>query len=106
LQSSVAEGRVGHAITLADAQELRPLADQAIVQMCGDPSVADGAFLLARDRFRRRNSGRVCTPCARASLARFSSFLSNLSVSPGSQSSRPKVFPVVTRKGTAGGGRF
>jgi tetratricopeptide (TPR) repeat protein len=54
LQSSVAEGRVGDAITLADAQELRPLADQAIVQMCGDPAVADGAFRLARDRFGRR----------------------------------------------------
>ena len=54
LQSSVAEGRVGQALELADQQDLRELSDEVIVEMCGNSAVADGAFRLARDRFGRR----------------------------------------------------
>lgn len=54
LQSSVAEGRVGQALELADQQDLRELSDEVIVEMCGNSAVADGAFRLARDRFARR----------------------------------------------------
>lgn len=54
LQSSVADGRVLQALELADQQDLRSLADEAIVQMCGNAAVTDGAFRLARDRFGRR----------------------------------------------------
>ena len=54
LQASLAEGRTFQAIEMADAHDLRPLADQAVVQMCGNPAVADAAFRLARDRFARR----------------------------------------------------
>ena len=54
LRSSVGEGRVGQALELADQQDLRELADEAIVEMCGNSAVADGAFRLARERFSRR----------------------------------------------------
>jgi len=54
LRSSVAEGRVSQALELADQQDLRELADEAIVEMCGNSAVADGAFRLARERFSRR----------------------------------------------------
>ena len=54
LQISVAENRVGQAIEMADLQGQRDLADEAVVEMCGNPAVADGAFRLARDRFGRR----------------------------------------------------
>jgi len=54
LQSSVDEGREAQAIELADRQNLRDLADEAIVAMCGNAAVADGAFRMARDRFGRR----------------------------------------------------
>lgn len=54
LRSSVAEGRVGQTLELADQQDLRELSDEAIVEMCGNAEVADGAFRLARDRFGRR----------------------------------------------------
>jgi len=54
LRSSVAQGRVSQALELADQQDLRELADEAIVEMCGNSAVADGAFRLARERFSRR----------------------------------------------------
>jgi hypothetical protein len=54
LQASVAEGRVGQAIEMADLQGQRDLDDEAVVEMCGNPAIADGAFGLARDRFGRR----------------------------------------------------
>ncbi|MGA0849577.1 MAG: hypothetical protein ACO3RX_06455 [Chthoniobacterales bacterium] len=54
LLASVKEGRVEQAITLADSQNMRALADRAIIAMCGNAAVADGAFRLARDRFSRR----------------------------------------------------
>jgi hypothetical protein len=54
LRSAVAEGRVGQALEMADQQDLRALADEAIVEMCGNSAVADGAFRLARERFSRR----------------------------------------------------
>lgn len=54
LQAAVIEGRVLQTIELADQQSLRALADESIVEMCGDAAVADGAFRLARDRFGRR----------------------------------------------------
>jgi tetratricopeptide (TPR) repeat protein len=54
LMASVKEGRVEQAITLADSQNMRALADRAIIAMCANAAVADGAFRLARDRFSRR----------------------------------------------------
>jgi tetratricopeptide (TPR) repeat protein len=54
LLASVEEGRVEQAIGLADSQNMRALADRAIIDMCGNAAVADGAFRMARDRFSRR----------------------------------------------------
>lgn len=54
LRVSVDEGLVGQTIDLADRQGLPALADEAIVDMCGNADSADGAFGLARDRFGRR----------------------------------------------------
>ncbi|MEX1110206.1 MAG: hypothetical protein WEB31_00245 [Chthoniobacterales bacterium] len=54
LRTSAAEGRFGQAVELADLQGLRALADEAIVDLCGEADKADGAFGLARDRFGRR----------------------------------------------------
>ena len=39
---------------MADRQGLSALADEAIVDMCGNAASADGAFGLARDRFGRQ----------------------------------------------------
>ena len=39
---------------MADLQGLRPLADEAVVDLCANAAEADRAFALARDRFSRR----------------------------------------------------
>ena len=54
LRQSVEEGRFVQAVQMADAEGLRGMADEAILEMCGNAMVADGAFRLARDRFERR----------------------------------------------------
>jgi tetratricopeptide (TPR) repeat protein len=54
LRTSAAEGRFGTAVEMADQQGFRALADEAVVDLCGDADQADGAFGLARDRFSRR----------------------------------------------------
>ena len=54
LRASVAENRFGSAVEMADGQGLPALADEAIVDLCGEANHADGAFGLARDRFGRR----------------------------------------------------
>ena len=54
LRVSVEESLVGQTIDLADRQGLSALADEAIVDMCGNAASADGAFGLARDRFGRQ----------------------------------------------------
>ena len=54
LRISVDEGLVGWTIELAERQGLQALADEAIIDMCGNAASADGAFGLARDRFGRR----------------------------------------------------
>ena len=54
LRQSVEEGRFIQAVEMADAEGLRDMADDAILEMCGNAMVADGAFRLARDRFERR----------------------------------------------------
>jgi hypothetical protein len=59
LRTSAAEGRFGSAVESADQQGLRALADEAIVDLCGEANQADGAFGLARDRFGR--SGQFAT---------------------------------------------
>jgi hypothetical protein len=54
LRASAAEGRFKEALEMADRQDMRALADEAIVELCGDAAEADRAFALARDRFSRR----------------------------------------------------
>lgn len=54
LRGALAEGHLLQAIDLADQQDLRSLADQAVVDLCGNAATADAAFRLARDRFGRR----------------------------------------------------
>ena len=54
LRVSVDEGLVGQTIELADRQGLSALADEAVVDMCGNADLADSAFGLARDRFGRQ----------------------------------------------------
>lgn len=54
LRGALEEGRLLQAIDLADEQDLRSLADQAVVDLCANAATADGAFRLARDRFGRR----------------------------------------------------
>jgi hypothetical protein len=54
LQTSLAEGRALEAVEMADAENLREVADRALLGMCGNAAVADAAFRLARDRFSRR----------------------------------------------------
>lgn len=94
LQSSVAEGRVRQALKLADLQDLRDLADEAVVAMCGDAAVADDAFRLARDRFARRGqfaaldqahaAARQAAPSATSVLAfqRYREILGGTNVDP------------------------
>jgi tetratricopeptide (TPR) repeat protein len=54
LRASAAEGRFKEALEMADRQDMRALADEAIVELCGNAAEADRAFALARDRFSRR----------------------------------------------------
>jgi hypothetical protein len=54
LRGALREGRLAPAIRAADAQDLRPVADEVLIELCGDAAAADGVFRLARDRFGRR----------------------------------------------------
>ena len=54
LRASAAEGRFKDAIEMSDRQDMRTLADEAVVELCANPAEADRAFALARDRFSRR----------------------------------------------------
>ena len=54
LRASVADQRITQTIEMADLQGLRPLADEAVVDLCANAAEADRAFALARDRFSRR----------------------------------------------------
>ena len=54
LRTSVADQRITQTIEMVDLQGLRPLADEAVVDLCANAAEADRAFALARDRFSRR----------------------------------------------------
>ena len=54
LRGALREGRLMPAIRAADAQDLGSMADEVLIELCGDAAAADGAFRLARDRFGRR----------------------------------------------------
>ena len=54
LRTAVLDNRVTQAIEVADRQNFRALADNAIVDLCAKEAEADRAFALARDRFSRR----------------------------------------------------
>ncbi|MBU3666362.1 MAG: hypothetical protein FGM15_10880 [Chthoniobacterales bacterium] len=53
LRGALREGRLVPAIRVADAQDLQPVADEVLIELCGDSAAADNVFRLARDRFGR-----------------------------------------------------
>ena len=54
LRTAVLDNRITQAIEIADRQNYRALADEAIVDLCANEAEAGRAFALARDRFSRR----------------------------------------------------
>lgn len=54
LRGALREGRLLQAIQIADEQGQRAQADQVLVELSGQPMVADPVFRVARDRFERR----------------------------------------------------
>lgn len=57
VRSALREGTAQPVIVAMDDSGAKAAVDNALVEMCGDPRLADSAFRVARDRFTRREPG-------------------------------------------------
>ncbi len=115
VRSALREGVAPSVIAALDSSGAQVAVDNALVEMCGDPRLADSAFRVARDRFTRREPGGgalLATACDRVAVAapnslslqdygRFRLLVGELAAGDSAGEGESKVTPDQTAKALA-----